>query len=168
MDEMLKEIKELAQEIKIEQKNASTDIDILSTEYVLKQYIEDMRLYPATNFWLDENSEVRDGVTEYIPNCYNSFCNYTNASYAHNAAKIKKFHDLLMAFKWCYDKDYEPDFSTSQQCKYSVYYNTTDMAYEVNTYQSVLHPIVYFSNKEIAEKCAKWLNHIDPKGELLI
>ena len=78
---------------------------------------------------------------------------------------MKKFNDMLLAFKWCYDREYEPDWKDNDESKFTVYYDgeeyTSD---EMVTYHAAT---VYFHSREIAQKCAYWLNNIDPKGELI-
>jgi hypothetical protein len=92
---------------------------------------------------------------------------YLSEEYAKKAAKMKKFNDMLLAFKWCHDRTYEPDWSDFDSFKYYVNYNIGDKMYESGC-TCVFHGNkVYFSTRIRAEECAEWLNSIDPKGELV-
>lgn len=92
---------------------------------------------------------------------------YPTEEYAKKAYKMDKFNGMLMAFKWCYDKDYEPDWG-SDICKYRITYNTVLGRYDYALSFEVCCNLIYFSSEEVAQKCADWLNDIDPKGELMI
>ena len=171
MNELLVEVNALADEINKEHEastNVPTNIDALSVEYVLSKYINDVYNSYYTKFWLDGYSAVDSGLTEYAPDTLNPYCNYLNEAYAKQAEKIKKFNDLLMAFKWCYDNEYVVDWCDYDEEKYTVFYNVGGHGYEwTKKYVSAL-PIVYFSSQAIAEECVKWLDHIDPDGKLLV
>jgi len=82
--------------------------------------------------------------------------------------KSKEFVDLfdeksqfiadLLHFKWLYDRDYVPDLS-SNELKYEVYFDPGCNEHDsgvVYNYPNI--EVVYFSTKEIAQKCADWLN----------
>jgi hypothetical protein len=89
--------------------------------------------------------------------------------YAIKAAKMKKFTDMLMAFKWCYDRDYEPDWTTARP-KYHIVYNydaNPNKRYYISMSYEYRHNTIYFSSEDIAKKCVDWLNVIDPDGELI-
>lgn len=171
MNELLAEVNALADEINKEHEastNVPANIDALSIEYVLSKYINDVYNSYYTKFWLDGYSAVDSGLTEYAPDTLNPYCNYLNEAYAKQAEKIKKFNDLLMAFKWCYNNEYVVNWCDYDEEKYTVYYNVGGHGYEwTKKYVSVL-PIVYFGSQAIAEECVKWLNHIDPDGKLLV
>lgn len=93
---------------------------------------------------------------------------YPLENYAMKAAKMKKYIDMMLAFKYCYDVDYEPDWSNANEVKCYVRFDTKRNQYDVFcSVQRPLH-VVYFSNSDIAERCAEWLNKIDPKGELFV
>lgn len=90
----------------------------------------------------------------------NPYSNYLTEELAEQAKKLKDFNDKLLAFKYCYDLDYKPVFSGDYDNRaYSVYYDSEDGEYDWS-YDSVNNrSIVYFSTKEIAQKCADWLNN---------
>lgn len=130
-------------------------------------------------YYLDMNSEIKDthdygnglpfskgGI--YASNYYNPYRMYLSEEYAKKAAKMKKFNDMLLAYKWSHDITYEPDWSDSDTVKYYVYYDTSDGVYSVDCTYVCGKNTVYFSTNSGAEDCADWLNSIDPKGELLL
>ena len=128
-------------------------------------------------YYLDMNSEIRgvcnDGTFPfskggvYAFDYYNPYHMYLSEEYAKKAAKMKKFNDRLLAFKWCHDRTYEPDWFDSDSIKYCVYYDTSDEKYSVDCTYVCGRNTVYFSTRIRAEECAEWLNSIDPKGELV-
>lgn len=84
---------------------------------------------------------------------------YLTEELAEQAKKLKDFNDKLLAFKYCYDMDYKPDWNEEPPTtKYYVYYNVCSGKYETDGLFTVREPLVYFSTKEIAQKCADWLN----------
>ena len=88
--------------------------------------------------------------------------------YANKAFKMKKFNDMLMAFKWCYDRNYEPDWS-KDNAKYCVTYNNSNVKHYCVEWSKVCNfNTIYFSSRDIANKCINWLNDIDPEGELVV
>lgn len=129
-------------------------------------------------YFLDMNSDTKgvcNGGTfpfsesgRYVSDYYNPYHMYLSEEYAKKAAKMKRFNDMLLAFKWCHDRTYEPDWSDLDSFKYYVNYNIGDKMYESGC-TCVFHGNkVYFSTRIRAEECAEWLNSIDPKGELVI
>ena len=97
---------------------------------------------------------------------YNPYCGYLSEDYVNIVAKLKKFNDMLLAFKWCYDRDYKPSYAT-EELKYYIYYNNYANAYRYERIYNWMEPIIYFSSEKIADKCCDWLNEIDPNGELV-
>ena len=90
---------------------------------------------------------------------HNPYLNYLTKELAEQAKKLKDFNDKLLAFKYCYDLDYKPDWSDNIK-KYYVYYSACDSKYMADGLSSIREPLVYFSTKEIAQKCADWLNSL--------
>lgn len=122
-------------------------------------------------YFLDAESAV-DGAIYYCDYNENNFtinpyCNYPLKDYAFKAQKLKKFDDMLLAFKYCYDRDYKPSYAT-EELKYYIYYNNYANAYRYERIYNWIEPIIYFSSEKIADKCCDWLNEIDPNGELIM
>ena len=87
---------------------------------------------------------------------------YLTRELAEQAKKLKDFNDKLLAFKYCYDLDYKPVFLGDYDNRaYFVYYDSEDDEYKY-CYDSIYsRNIIYFSTKEIAQKCADWLNSLN-------
>lgn len=83
---------------------------------------------------------------------------YLTEELAEQAKKLKDFNDKLLAFKYCYDLDYKPDWCDSYEDKYYVYYSNKTQKYDVDSMTIWDVHNVYFSSEEIAQKCADWLN----------
>lgn len=129
-------------------------------------------------YYLDANSEVKNcpivstccpftGGDRCASDYNNSYHMYLTEEYAKKAAKMKKFNDMLLAFKWCYDRTYEPDWSDSDSLKYYVYYNIGEERYISDCTFICDTNTIYFSTGIGAKVCVNWLNSIDPKGELM-
>ena len=124
-------------------------------------------------YFLDSNSEVHNcsnfpySVHDNADIYNNPYHMYLSEEYANKAAKMKKFNDMLLAFKWCYDKTHEPDWDDGVSLKYSIYYDTDVSMYMVESSYVFAKNDVYFGTPNAAQKCAIWLNKIDPKGELV-
>ena len=156
IDELKKQIEKLKAEInKIEHEDTleryKNDVSGVNVRYTLDKYSDVTLLDPDIQF----NS-----------NRYNPYCNYLTKEYAEEATRIKKFNDMLMAFKWCYDSDYVPNWDCSST-KYFIVYNPVFHVYHVCSTFSYCHNIIYFSNQDIAQSCADWFTDIDPNGELI-
>lgn len=161
--ERIKELKKQIEEI-------NAEINELERDNTLEQYENDL-CWEDKRYTLDEFSRIKilEPIVGFNANEYNPYHHYMTEEYANKAAQMKKFNDMLMAFKWCYDRDYKPDW-TEYCVKYRVVYNFAanpkryyfdwDYNYKCNE--------ICFSTKEIAQKCADWLNNIDPNGELVI
>lgn len=161
MNEMLTEVNNLAKEI-----NEEINKERTGTADMLSIYINNMKS-SLSQYWVDSDGKVRSGTTEYRPDDYNPYCNYNNRTYAEKAARMKKFTDMLLAFKWCYDRDYEPNWSAEDD-KYFVAYDFVDGHYYTTYSVAMSYNVVYFSSEDIALKCADWLNQIDPEGVLVL
>lgn len=160
--ERIKELKKQIEEI-------NAEINELERDDTLEQYESDTT-WRYDGYILNERGCVNeDNDSIFNTTDYNPYRHYMTEEYANKAAKIKKFNDMLMAFKWCYDRDYEPDWTT-RYAKYRVVYNfdANPKHYYVVLDYKHKHNEIYFSSEDIAQKCADWLNDIDPNGELAI
>lgn len=160
--ERIKELKKQIEEI-------NAEINELERDDTLEQYESDTT-WRYDGYILNERGCVNeDNDSTFNATDYNPYRHYMTEKYANKAAKIKKFNDMLMAFKWCYDRDYEPDWTT-RYAKYRVVYNfdANPKHYYVVLDYKHKHNEIYFSSEDIAQKCADWLNDIDPNGELIV
>ena len=161
--ERIKELKKQIEEI-------NAKINELERDDNLEQYESDIS-WGSDRYTLDNFGCVKilEPTIGFNSDEYNPYRHYMTKEYANKAAQMKKFNDMLMAFKWCYDRDYEPDWTTDCD-KYRVIYNfdTFSKRYCVNTACIYGHNEIHFSSEDIAQKCADWLNNIDPNGELMV
>ena len=87
---------------------------------------------------------------------------YLTKELAEQAKKLKDFNDKLLAFKYCYDRDYKPVFSGAYSNRaYFVYYDSEDEEYNYDWDNISNRNVVYFSSEEIAQKCCDWLNSLN-------
>ena len=144
--------------------NAKEVDDKAYTLDLLKDYVD---TFDNEMFWVECDSISHGYVEEDDDNIF-SFDNFPTEEYAKKLQKLNKFNGMMLAFKWCYDRNYEPDWD-GEEDKYSVYYCQNQFAkgYKVDFTVNGNNNIVYFSSENIAEKCAEWLNKIDPEGELV-
>lgn len=77
------------------------------------------------------------------------------------------FLEKLVKFKYCYDRNYVPDWSDTNEPKWYVVYNNTLNGYQTFRQYDLIerHESIYFSTQEIAQKCCDWLNADCPEGE---
>ena len=116
-------------------------------------------------YFLDRYGLVFDSVY------YSEFNHYENEKHslfksrgmAELFAEKTQFIADLLYFKELYDRDYVPDWDTDNEKYYislhSGEYFVIGSTYFLDTFT------VYFSSKEIAEKCADWLNRKYKKSD---
>lgn len=90
----------------------------------------------------------------------NPYACYPSQEYAEKARKIKTLNDMILAFKWCYDRDYTPDWKYIVT-RYFVVYDFIEGKYCVATTNKVDNNVIYFSGEKVAQKCCEWLNSMD-------
>ena len=71
---------------------------------------------------------VKNAVNPY--EMHDVFCAYPNNETAVYAQRLKCFNDRLLAFKYCYDRDYVPNFFDDTK-KYFVWYDNDERIYKV-------------------------------------
>lgn len=160
-------IAERANKLVEEFNNAPEQADVIDDD-ILKDY---NTIQGDTKYFLDRTGEIYAEVAQHdsvIRDPYDAYpyLNYHTEEYAKEAQKLKKFNDMLLAFKWCYDRNYVPDW-TVKNLKYRIGYDSDKRRYDICGYATWSYFTVYFSSRDIAQKCADWLNNIDPKGELI-
>ena len=135
-DELVQQAKLLGDEIKAEQE--LTDHNDPISKY--------LSAIARKAFCLSGNRAILSGS-----DCDGSvgfgFCAlYPDMDYAHQACRLKKLNDLLLAFKYSKDRNFVPDFSDWSQEKYHVMFNGTKGKFGVAvTYIDDINT-VYFSN----------------------
>lgn len=156
-DELISKAKELLNEVDDESECEVSD-DILAA---WEEHISTVEAYGL----MDDDSvwNIVNGPYPLYKEDFNPYGTYPTEEYALMAQRMKIFNDKLLAFKWCYDRDYQPDWSDMINAKYLVYYDYTITQYDVDCVIPVLLNTVYFSSYEIAQKCADWLNSLEEK-----
>lgn len=154
-DELVQQAKFLGEEIKAEQEEESSS--------PIKKYI---RAIARKAFCLSGNRGILAGH-ECDDSAGFGFCAlYPDMDYANQACRLKKLNDLLLAFKYSKDENFEPDFFDEDQDKYYVMLNQAINQFDVSvTYTDDINT-VYFSNEQAAKECAAWLNELCAKGDL--
>lgn len=158
-NEKIKEAERLiaeANKLIAEVKDSNDDENILA-DYINAFTTRD-RMY-----YIDSDSDVHSqfqcpfNAMESTPYRY-----YPTLKLAEQAKAMKDFNDRLLAFKYCYDADYEPDFHGDYNYRaYYVFYDSEDKKYDYDWVSVIYYNVVYFSTKEIAQKCADWLNSLE-------
>lgn len=152
LESQISEANKLLAEIKKEKENEEKK----NTESVLAEYwnaINSKDNYYINSFNNILRSEANSSTDE------DDYSNYPTKEYAEQAQKIKVFNDKLLAFKWCYDRDYKPVFTREYGNRaYYIYFNSEDKKYDCDWFSIVDLNAIYFSSKEIAQKCCDWLN----------
>lgn len=156
LESQIVETNKLLAEIKKERENE---------ESVLAKYWRCMNSEEPV-YCVDPHNKVTKTLIgiRYDDNNTDRYSNYPTEEYAEQAQNIKEFNDKLLAFKWCYDKDYEPMFSSDYSSKdYYIYYDLEDKKYDYDWDTTIHRNLIYFSSAEAAQKCCDWLN--DMKSE---
>lgn len=109
--------------------------------------------------WDGDTDWVTASETDAFEERCNPYSNYFTEKLAKQAKELKDFNDKLLAFKYCYDLDYKPDWN-SHEDKYYVYYSNRTQKYDVDSTTIWDIHNVYFSSEEVAQKCADWLNSL--------
>ena len=156
-DELISKAKELlAQAVDDESESTNSANDILAA---WREHISMKSAYVLRD---DEVVEpiAKSGYPYYIDD-FNPYGTYPTEEYALMAQKMKIFNDKLLAFKWCYDREYQPNWSDMINPKYLVFYDYCSTQYDVDRVIPLSLNTVYFSSYEIAQKCADWLNSLE-------
>lgn len=137
------------------------EINKAELEDILDDYKEALS---KNSFWLEGHlgDAILGGETHMFCLKYdNPYACYPTQEYAEKARKIKTLNDMILAFKWCYDKDFDPDLYDEVKRCY-IYYDPCNSKFEIDTgYTSNYFNAVCFSTHSIAEKCCDWLNSMD-------
>jgi hypothetical protein len=163
-DSAIEEINSLKKELE-ELKQSEKQDDILARYN--KFFGEQDR---CRTYWYLDQYSTAESLTATMYNRfdtdYNSYRMYLSEDFANTAARMKKFNDMLLAFKWCYDREYKSTYTTDNN-KWHIYYNVRNSIYSYDDICNCIEPTIYFSSEVIVKKCCDWLNEIDPNGELV-
>jgi len=156
-NEKIKEAERLiaeATKLIAEVKNSKDDENILA-DYINAFTVQDRMYYIDGDDDVDYEFQCSFDATDLNPYKY-----YPTKELAEQAKAMKDFNDRLLAFKYCYDADYKPDWSDTSCEKYYVYYSNRYHKYDVDSVTVCDLHNIYFSTEEIAQKCAVWLNSL--------
>ena len=153
-EQLIAEANTLLNEVKVNSSNEEDVIAKYKNDYNNKGKQYYLNSYSNVDFIIMCDSFER--VEELSQSPYQR---YLTRELAEQAKKLKDFNDKLLAFKYCYDLDYKPDWSNNTKKCY-VYYDVYNSKYVADSLSSLREPLVYFSTKEIAQKCADWLNSL--------
>ena len=168
LSELLREVNKLADEIEAEcvkEKPIVKDDEI--ADYLTSVQEDEQLLYFINSDGLIEDNVDESGAYTIDDFDGSKYRYYLSLDFAEQALKLKRFNDILLAFKWCYDKGFEYNCNSNKPV-YSIWYDSVCETYlpKRNSYPKIVTGLVYFSSEDIAEKCCLWLNRIDPKGEM--
>lgn len=158
-NEKIKEAERLiaeANKLIAEVKNSNDD------ENILADYIDAFTKLDRM-YYIDSDGDV-DYVFHSLPfdaTDLNPYGYYPTIGLAEQAKAMKDFNDKLLAFKYCYDADFEPDWNDVFRSKFYVYYDAMSDRYKPQYARRFQWKCtVYFSTYAIAQKCANWLNSL--------
>lgn len=145
-----------------------SDVPNEEVDDILFKYKEDLK---QNAWWLDAcgycKNNLNHGV-DFNETDLNPFMYYPSRTYAKMAQTSKILYDTTLAFKWCYDRDFKPDWSNNQEKRYYLSFDHFMGIFVIREAYSLDNPgSVYFSSEEIAKACANWLNdtyHLSLKG----
>lgn len=172
LSECLSQINELSEKVSsladdyqksVEAEQAEQIDEAKQAERITDELLEDyFSCFNGSMYYLNENGVVEEATVYSAGSEFDlyPYLKYPNMEYALQAQKLKKFNDMLLAFKWCYDRDFEPDWTDMNQFKYYIEHNSRSNSFGVRYNISSRFNLVYFSSHEIAQKCADWLNKV--------
>jgi hypothetical protein len=129
---------------------------------LLKDYVD---AFNNEMFWVECDSISHGYIDDDDSNVF-SFENFTTEEYAKKLQKLNKFNGMMLAFKYCYDRDYEPNWADDSP-KYTVVWNMATNRFDYVWATLTRCNYVYFSSDDIAKKCAEWLNKVAESEDLI-
>ena len=169
INELAEEVNKLAEEYK-----HSEQVEVVGHEQytleLLKDYVDSFSYakdpdHPTDMYWVEYNSVCHgfvSGDTETIM----AFEDFSTKAYAEKLRKMNRLNGMMLAFKYCYDRDYEPDWNDEDVMKFSVVYDRIEgFRYFLGSATQLNQ--VFFSSVVIAKKCAEWLNKVAESEDLI-
>ena len=135
-------LSEEAQEILKKEISQSKEVKNFSKE-------EDME-----HWYINSYSEIWEGRAV-VPKDINSLNKFTNKEFAEKIAFKQLMERKLLKFKEEYDNvelDWDDEYSEKVTLRWNTFNNELDI---VSFYVAKIQGVIYFSTKEIAEKCIK-------------
>ena len=170
--EYIEKANKLIDEVAHADSDGSLDEDNPVADYI--NVINDKAINKDLIYYISDDGDVSDylGSTFDDNVNYNPYYQFLTQPYAEEAARMYKMICMQLAFKWCHDRDYVPDWTDGNEFKWYIYYDTElhcySSSYVCSSYvcSSKGCAEVYFSSKEIAQKCADWLNSMKEENEI--
>ena len=168
----INEIAEKANALAEEYKH-SEQVEVVGHEQytleLLKDYVDSFSYakdidHPTDMYWVDNTETIGHGYVDDASVFL--FENFARKDYAEKLRKMNKLNGMMLAFKWCYDIDYEPDWDDDDTTKYTVVWDKYEGFHRVCS-QSTAANQVYFSSDGVAVKCAEWLNKVSESEDLI-
>ena len=168
LEEYLDKAFNLLNELKEEEKVKEANEKNILEEYRATLCTEGRTVYAINEFNDIIDYKVRPGADcpslETIDRC----ANYLTKNIVEQAFKLKSFNDKLLAFKYCYDCDYVPNWNDLSERKYYIYvnYNYKEPYFDYDCSVKYKYGTVFFSSEGIAKMCIRWLNDELKEGRI--
>lgn len=127
-------------------------------EYTLNLLKDYVVAFEGKMHWV-EFGDIRHGDLAGTEEEILVFDNFPSEVYAKKFRKMNKLNGMMLAFKWCYDRDFEPDWRDDDTLKHTIIWDKYEGFHRVNSSATRANQ-VYFSDADIAQKCAEWLNKV--------
>ena len=168
----INEIAEKANALAEEYKH-SEQVEVVGHEQytleLLKDYVDSFSYakdidHPTDMYWVDNTETIGHGYVDDASVLL--FENFARKDYAEKLRKMNRLNGMMLAFKYCYDRDYEPDWNDEDVMKFSVVYDRIEgFRYFLGSATQLNQ--VCFSSVAIAKKCAEWLNKVAESEDLI-
>ena len=114
-------------------------------------------------YYVDNTGDIyKTAYTHFSPGDVDRVHNrraFLSKEYAEAFAQQTQFIAAMLHFKYLYDRDYEPNWDSEDEIKYCIYYNTRTKKFEWSDRTIFMtFECIYFSTRQLAERCADWLN----------
>ena len=162
----INEIAEKANELATEYNKSAEQVEVENPkEYTLNLLKDYVNAFEDKMYWV-EFGDMCHGSLAGAEEEILAFDNFPSEAYAKKLRKMNKLNGMMLAFKWCYDRDYEPDWDNDETVKYTVIHHC-DCGFHVKDTHVRQYNQVYFRSEFIAEDCAIWLNKVAESEDLI-
>ena len=163
----INEIAEKANALAEEYNKSAEQVEVENPkEYTLNLLKDYVNAFEGKMYWVEFGDICHGELSSCGDDDILSFENFPTEEYAKKLRKMNKLNGMMLAFKWCYDRDYEPDWNDDETVKYTVIHHC-DCGFHVRSTQVRQYNQVYFRSEFIAEDCAIWLNKVAESEDLI-
>ena len=163
INELAEKANELAEEYN---KSAEQVEDKNPKDYTLELLKDYVDAFEGKMYWIEFGDICHGELSSCGDDDIFSFENFPTMEYAEKLRKMNRLNGMMLAFKWCYDRDYEPDWYDNENPKYTVIH-LCDSGFHYDSTNVVQYNQVYFSSEALATECAEWLNKVAESEDLL-